>query len=412
MSFVKENLYIGSRADAIALANTRPSEEKTRILTVDLEPLRLENEDLIILKHVQCLDEHDTDLLSFFDDCSEFITDGIDKKENVLVHCPNDGFVVQLQLYEAMGNTVDKTNPAYKEYRLKLLANQLQSQQYGSKDLLSSVIKELKDTSSSAHKSYKCRKCRLLLFDTNSVLAHEPGSGQTSFKWQLCFAVVGSFFLFVFSPNDGFVVQLQLYEAMGNTVDKTNPAYKEYRLKLLANQLQSVFNLISQQYGSKDLLSSVIKELKDTSSSAHKSYKCRKCRLLLFDTNSLLAHEPGSGQTSFKWQKQDLHKVDPKNNTQCTSVFIEPVTWMLPLLEGTVDGKLLCPKCNGRLGSFNWAGMYFLTRHVFSLVTVLKSDIIHIKERLQIEDHYNKNMVLGMILALKTSTKWLRRLQN
>ncbi|XP_029212077.2 dual specificity protein phosphatase 12-like isoform X4 [Acropora millepora] len=239
MSFVKENLYIGSRADAIALANTRPSEEKTRILTVDLEPLRLENEDLMILKHVQCLDEHDSDLLSFFDDCSEFITDGIDKKENVLVHCPNDGFVVQLQLYEAMGNTVDKTNPAYKEYRLKLLANQLQSQQYGSKDLLSSVIKELKDTSSSAHKSYKCRKCRLLLFDTNSVLAHEPGSGQTSFKWQ----------------------------------------------------------------------------------------------------------------------KQDLHKVDPKINTQCTSVFIEPVTWMLPLLEGTVDGKLLCPKCNGRLGSFNWAGM-------------------------------------------------------
>lgn len=86
MSFVKENLYIGSRADAIALANTSPSEEKTRILTVDLEPLRLGNEDLIILKHVQCLDEHDTDLLSFFDDCSEFITDGIDKKENVLVH--------------------------------------------------------------------------------------------------------------------------------------------------------------------------------------------------------------------------------------------------------------------------------------------------------------------------------------
>lgn len=61
----------------------------------------------------------------------------------------------------------------------------------------------------------------------------------------------------------------------------------------------------------------------------------------MFDTNSVIAHEPGSGQTSFKWQKQDLvHKVDPKNNTQCTSVFIEPVTWMLPLLEGTVDGKV------------------------------------------------------------------------
>ncbi|XP_029212053.2 dual specificity protein phosphatase 12-like isoform X1 [Acropora millepora] len=283
MSFVKENLYIGSRADAIALANTRPSEEKTRILTVDLEPLRLENEDLMILKHVQCLDEHDSDLLSFFDDCSEFITDGIDKKENVLVHClsgiSRSSAVVLAYLMKTKGMSLDEA----------------------------------------------------LVFLQNRY----PKA----------------------NPNDGFVVQLQLYEAMGNTVDKTNPAYKEYRLKLLANQLQSVFNLISQQYGSKDLLSSVIKELKDTSSSAHKSYKCRKCRLLLFDTNSVLAHEPGSGQTSFKWQKQDLHKVDPKINTQCTSVFIEPVTWMLPLLEGTVDGKLLCPKCNGRLGSFNWAGM-------------------------------------------------------
>ena len=42
-----------------------------------------------------------------------------------------------------------------------------------------------------------------------------------------------------FSPNVGFLEQLQLYEAMGSTVDKTHPAYKQYRLQLLASQIQS-----------------------------------------------------------------------------------------------------------------------------------------------------------------------------
>lgn len=54
-----------------------------------------------------------------------------------------------------------------------------------------------------------------------------------------------------FSPNVGFLEQLQLYEAMGSTVDKTHPAYKQYRLQLLASQIQSksvmkYFNLLFQ----------------------------------------------------------------------------------------------------------------------------------------------------------------------
>ncbi|CAH3193322.1 unnamed protein product [Porites evermanni] len=59
-----------------------------------------------------------------------------------------------------MGNTVDKTSPVYKQYRLQLLVNQIQNQQYATKDLLSSLIEELKDSSSSNNKNYKCRKCR------------------------------------------------------------------------------------------------------------------------------------------------------------------------------------------------------------------------------------------------------------
>lgn len=86
MSFIKERLYIGSRVDAIDLANSQLPEDKLRILTVDFEPLGIEDGDGILTKHVQCLDEPEADLLSFFDECSEFITRGLESKENVLVH--------------------------------------------------------------------------------------------------------------------------------------------------------------------------------------------------------------------------------------------------------------------------------------------------------------------------------------
>ena len=86
MSLIKEKLYIGSRVDAINLANSKLPEDKLRILTVDLEPLGREDGGGILTKHVQCLDEPEADLLSYFDECSEFITRGLESKENVLVH--------------------------------------------------------------------------------------------------------------------------------------------------------------------------------------------------------------------------------------------------------------------------------------------------------------------------------------
>ena len=86
MSLIKERLYIGSRVDAINLANSKLSENKLRILTVDFEPLGIEGWDEILTKHVQCLDQPEADLLSFFDECSEFITCGLESKQNVLVH--------------------------------------------------------------------------------------------------------------------------------------------------------------------------------------------------------------------------------------------------------------------------------------------------------------------------------------
>ena len=85
MSLVKEEMYIGTRADARNLANARLPGDKLRILTVDIESLQIE-EDGVLTKHVPCLDEPEADLLSCFDECSEFITGGLKNKQHVIVH--------------------------------------------------------------------------------------------------------------------------------------------------------------------------------------------------------------------------------------------------------------------------------------------------------------------------------------
>lgn len=85
MSLIKEGLFVGTRADAINLANSRQG-DKQRILTVDIESLEIVLKDGVLTKHVPCVDEPEADLLSFFDDCSEFISSGLENEEIVLVH--------------------------------------------------------------------------------------------------------------------------------------------------------------------------------------------------------------------------------------------------------------------------------------------------------------------------------------
>ena len=85
MSQIKEGLFVGTRKDAVHLANSRQG-DKLRILTVDIESLEIELKDGVLTKHVPCVDEPEADLLSFFDDCSEFISSGLENEEIVLVH--------------------------------------------------------------------------------------------------------------------------------------------------------------------------------------------------------------------------------------------------------------------------------------------------------------------------------------
>lgn len=63
---------------------------------------------------------------------------------------------------------------------------------------------------------------------------------------------------------------------------------------------------------------------------------------MLFGGDSCIEHKAGSGQVSFKRHKQDSGAKEYSNSSdiKCTSLFIEPVSWMLPFLEGTTEGKV------------------------------------------------------------------------
>lgn len=85
MPLIKEGLFVGTRVDASNLVSVKLPDATLRILTVDSEPLQIE-EDGVSTKHVTCLDEPKADLLSFFDECSDFITTGLQNKQTVVVH--------------------------------------------------------------------------------------------------------------------------------------------------------------------------------------------------------------------------------------------------------------------------------------------------------------------------------------
>eukprot|EP00164_Ancoracysta_twista_P009987 GFYU01014924.1.p1 GENE.GFYU01014924.1~~GFYU01014924.1.p1 ORF type:complete len:176 (+),score=15.75 GFYU01014924.1:130-657(+) len=83
------------------------------------------------------------------------------------------------------------------------------------------------------------------------------------------------------------------------------------------------------------------------------SYCCRKCRTVVFKSEDIMSHDAGGGQTSFEWKKRSKNGGDDEG-TVCSSYFLgENVSWM-DLEE--VEGKLNCPKCKGKLGSYNWSG--------------------------------------------------------
>lgn len=164
------------------------------------------------------------------------------------------------------------------------------------------------------------------------------------------------------SPNPGFMAQLHLYEDMDYGVDNTNVQFKMYRLQIAADKVrkarilpQNCVDLVKPD----PALTTVRPE--------PTVYRCKKCRRIVASASNILPHAPHERQI---WRhisaKRDPKDDDGKSRDRqpvqrreehvelCDKIyFVEPLAWM-PDITHAVEGKLNCPKCNTKLGSFSW----------------------------------------------------------
>ncbi|KAI8968317.1 protein-tyrosine phosphatase-like protein [Mycotypha africana] len=185
------------------------------------------------------------------------------------------------------------------------------------------------------------------------------------------------------APNAGFMEQLSLYYDLNYEVD---PKHAEYRRFLVASMAEE-----QQSYGyvAHVALAADPEYTPLTSASDQKKFKalrCKKCRRMLVGSEHVVDHEAGKGQLSFSYHKRNsdinittattsataesevntsLNTVNASlnpllaslaiHNNTCSSYFIEPMEWQDGLID-EVQGRIDCPKCHSKLGSYNWAG--------------------------------------------------------
>lgn len=170
---------------------------------------------------------------------------------------------------------------------------------------------------------------------------------------------------------------------MGHKIDPAYKNYKIFRLKLAAEQVKiskilptSFMNLLGPD-------PSLLTEWPDPH-----VLKCRKCRRIVALQSNLITHKPKDLENSYespvlKRTSQSAHnfleeaassndieaivelteKIDVagekllngQESAVCTrTFFVEPLLWMKKEVVNNVEGKLYCPSCKSKIGSFNW----------------------------------------------------------
>ncbi|CAH0479219.1 unnamed protein product [Peronospora belbahrii] len=134
------------------------------------------------------------------------------------------------------------------------------------------------------------------------------------------------------SINPGFLRQLDLFERMGHDseVMGITSAHAELRTMMVRRQRMKT--------GIADIVAS------PQAIRPGQSACCRKCNYVLCTTRNQVPH---------------LDSDEAISGEACAGIFIEPMSWMMSQSSfiSRNDGKLLCPSCKAKLGSWNWIGV-------------------------------------------------------
>ena len=160
-------------------------------------------------------------------------------------------------------------------------------------------------------------------------------------------------------PNDGFRAQLEMWEAMGARATTASESYKLWSVAKIARERDERGYLEA---------TSVMRDpgaegaVEDPFGGGWVS--CRKCRRRLARGAHVLPHAHGQGIDAFTWKTKRKEEARGETNwsasKQCSSMFVAPLSWMKGIEDGDggpTSGKLACPRCDVKIGAFDWAGI-------------------------------------------------------
>jgi dual specificity phosphatase 12 len=164
------------------------------------------------------------------------------------------------------------------------------------------------------------------------------------------------------SPNENFMEQLQIYEAMEapRVLIVQHRLYRGFLMSKVADRVQTDFNLVADLPMASDPLNTM-------AAAEEATYRCRSCRRVLFHGNSVLHHLQPTVNVPL-WRSVPAEPSEPivaglhdengvKRPPICRKeLFLEPVEWMRESLL-TMQAKLSCPKCSAKLGTCSWLGV-------------------------------------------------------
>lgn len=172
----------------------------------------------------------------------------------------------------------------------------------------------------------------------------------------------------IVEPNSGFAEQLELYHEMEYAVVvEDHPIYQRWIYQQDV-KLSNAAGRAPERVHFRDAEAEIgkITQADEGEAPAEIELRCKKCRYVCFlcwirstlitccdrrtlaTTASLTPHLPKPTQPPMPHVPRQ----------QCAHHFLEPLLWMKPeLSKGEVSGKLECPKCKCKVGTYAWQGL-------------------------------------------------------
>lgn len=172
------------------------------------------------------------------------------------------------------------------------------------------------------------------------------------------------------NPHIGFLAQLKMFEAMDYTLDPGNVQYKMFRLFCASERMRKAKILFRDSLDKvldTDPAGGLPGSAEAAAAAASKNhypmiFKCRKCKRTLASAFNMLPHVKGETPNwmDSKWARLTEEDIlddasSPAGLDLCSqSVFITPVSWMEHEIKQNLSGKLYCPNCPAKVGSYSW----------------------------------------------------------